>query len=153
MKSRAGQRAVVIAAFSILLLAAFYFISFGHHIAEAAGNETAGGGGSLSNVDNLELFLYVFLLSFGIGAIILGAFTAYFGSGKSRVFGASLTIGGLLVYLCFIYFRFVSEGDDTLLGLVHWSAVPFLKVFLVVLGFIIGLVVALVLFLVGIIKS
>lgn len=103
--------------------------------------------------DNAELFLFVMLLSFGVGAIILGAFTAYFGSGKSRIFGAALTVAGILVYLNYIYFRFISEGSDTLIGIVHWSDFSFVKVLLVVVGFIVGLVIALALFLVGIIKS
>jgi len=103
--------------------------------------------------DNAELFLFVMLLSFGVGAIILGAFTAYFGSGKSRVFGALLTVAGILVYLNYIYFKFISKSSDTLLGIVHWSEFSFVKVLLVVVGFIVGLIIALALFLVGIIKS
>lgn len=121
--------------------------------AYGADDSDDNGEKELIKSDNAELFLFVMLLSFGVGAIIMGAFTTYFGSGKSRVFGAALTVAGILVYLNYIYFRFISEGSDTLLGIVHWSQFSFVEVLLVVVGFIVGLIIALALFLVGIIKS
>jgi len=40
-------------------------------------------------------FLTVVLLTFAVFLVITGAFTAYFGSGKSRKIGAGLLVGGL----------------------------------------------------------
>lgn len=50
----------------------------------------------------------VFLLIFALFLVITGAFTAYFGSGKSRKIGAGLLVGGLVIgilwsFLCSSY--------------------------------------------------
>ena len=42
-------------------------------------------------------FVTVLLLTFALFLVITGAFTAYFGSGKSRKIGAGLLVGGLVV--------------------------------------------------------
>src|SRR5438093_242896 len=44
-------------------------------------------------------FLTILLLTFALFLLITGAFTAYFGSGKSRKIGVGLLIGGLVVGL------------------------------------------------------
>jgi len=53
----------------------------------------------LAAINYLEFwaFLTVVLLTFGVFLVITGAFTAYFGSGKSRKIGAGLLVGGLVV--------------------------------------------------------
>ena len=48
-------------------------------------------------------FLTVLLLTFGLFMILAGAFTAYFGSGKSRMIGVVLLVVGLVVALLWIY--------------------------------------------------
>ena len=44
-------------------------------------------------------FLTILLLVFGLFLILAGVFTAYFGSGKSRMVGVGLLVGGLVVGL------------------------------------------------------
>ena len=43
------------------------------------------------------VFLTILLLTFAVFLVITGAFTAYFGSGKSRKIGGGLLVGGLAV--------------------------------------------------------
>src|SRR2546428_13489792 len=42
-------------------------------------------------------FVTILLLTFSLFVVITGAFTAYFGSGKSRKIGVGLLVGGLAV--------------------------------------------------------
>ena len=42
-------------------------------------------------------FVTILLLTFAIVLLIAGAFTAYFGSGKSRKIGGGLLVGGIVV--------------------------------------------------------
>src|SRR5439155_20907312 len=42
-------------------------------------------------------FVTILLLTFSLFLVITGAFTAYFGSGKSRKIGVGLLVGGLIV--------------------------------------------------------
>src|SRR5256712_8276095 len=42
-------------------------------------------------------FVTILLLTFSLFLVITGAFTAYFGSGKSRKIGVGLLVGGLVV--------------------------------------------------------
>ena len=52
---------------------------------------------------NLMEFLTVLLLTFGLFMVLAGAFTAYFGSGKSRIIGVVLLVVGLVVAIFWIY--------------------------------------------------
>src|SRR3989304_8546014 len=45
----------------------------------------------------LWTFITILLLTFSLFLVITGAFTAYFGSGKSRKIGSGLLVGGLVV--------------------------------------------------------
>ncbi|MGC9385023.1 MAG: hypothetical protein ACP5D6_10525, partial [Kosmotogaceae bacterium] len=51
----------------------------------------------------LSIFLSMLTLVFAIASIIAGLFTAYFGSGKSRVVGGILIVIGLLVFGIFMW--------------------------------------------------
>ena len=51
----------------------------------------------------LQYFLSMLMLVFAIASIIAGIFTAYFGSGKSRIVGAILIIIGLIVGVIFLW--------------------------------------------------
>ena len=42
-------------------------------------------------------FVTILLLVFALVLLVAGAFTAYFGSGKSRKIGAGLLVGGLVI--------------------------------------------------------
>jgi hypothetical protein len=49
--------------------------------------------------DAIYIFLLVFMMIFGLGLLIAGIFTVYFGSGKSRGIGAGLLVGGIVLAL------------------------------------------------------
>lgn len=51
---------------------------------------------------NLGTFVTILLLTFSIVLLIAGAFTAYFGSGKSRKIGAGLLVGGLAIGIIWV---------------------------------------------------
>jgi hypothetical protein len=90
-------------------------------------------------------FVTVLLLTFGLFLVITGAFTAYFGSGKSRKIGAGLLVGGLIVGIAW---GLVAAGDTnvSLTGVI-------LQSFGVLLAAIIGAAAAIGLFLLAIMKS
>jgi hypothetical protein len=89
-------------------------------------------------------FLEVLLLIFGLFLILAGAFTAYFGSGKSRSIGVGLLVGGLVVGIGFAFWYHADVGN--LSGLL-WEA------FLVIVAAVIGALAAVAIFLVAIMKS
>ena len=47
-------------------------------------------------------FITIFILIFSFFLLLTGAFTAYFGSGKSRKVGAGLLVGGLVLGLLWV---------------------------------------------------
>src|SRR3990172_5467771 len=47
-------------------------------------------------------FVAILLLTFAFVMLIAGAFTAYFGSGKSRKIGAGLLVGGLAIGIVWV---------------------------------------------------
>ena len=49
--------------------------------------------------DIMWTFILIFLMIFGLGLLIAGIFTVYFGSGKSRGIGAGLLVGGIVLAL------------------------------------------------------
>jgi len=89
-------------------------------------------------------FLTILLLIFGLFMILAGAFTSYFGSGRSRMIGVGLVVIGLAVGILAAYFY--SAGTHQLGGLI-WES------FLVIIAAIIGALVAIGIFLVAIMKS
>jgi hypothetical protein len=89
-------------------------------------------------------FLAILLLIFGLFLILAGAFTAYFGSGKSRSIGVGLLVGGFVVGFATGYFY--AYNVHGVAGLV-WEA------FLVILAGTIGAIAAIGIFLVAIMKS
>jgi hypothetical protein len=90
-------------------------------------------------------FLTILLMTFALFLVITGAFTAYFGSGKSRKIGVGLLIGGLLVGLLWGWYA----GTSTSLGLLTVIA----QSIGVILAAIIGAAAAIGLFLLAIMKS
>ncbi|HEV2317432.1 MAG TPA: hypothetical protein VGV89_07660 [Thermoplasmata archaeon] len=90
-------------------------------------------------------FLTILLLIFGLFMILAGAFTAYFGSGKSRTIGVVLLVVGLLVgILGGFWYHSMYHGA---LGSLVWGT------FLVLIAAAIGALVAVAIFLVAIMKS
>ncbi|MBM4236875.1 MAG: hypothetical protein FJ151_00105 [Euryarchaeota archaeon] len=94
-----------------------------------------------------ESFLTVLLLTFGLFMILAGAFTAYFGSGKSRTIGVVLLVVGLLVGIIWVYLAGFSDAVNVLVGDVVWTA------FVNILAAVIGALIAIGAFLLAIMKS
>ena len=109
-------------------------------------------------VNMISQFLSMLTLVFAIASIIAGLFTAYFGSGKSRLVGGILVVIGLLVGLIFIYGTGLIEafsspvstaGNEFLLdfrGTIVQGVVA-------IVGAIVGAVIALGIFLLAIMKA
>ncbi len=89
-------------------------------------------------------FITVLLLILGLFLILAGAFTAYFGSGKSRAIGAVLLVVGLIIGLLGGYYYHLQYH---LLGQLLWES------FLILLAAVIGALIAVGIFLVAIMKS
>ena len=93
-------------------------------------------------------FVTILLLTFSVFLVITGAFTAYFGSGKSRKIGGGLLGGGLVVGVLWI----VATGPLNVLGRFELGTVVIQSI-LVLIGAIIGAAAAIGLFLLAIMKS
>ncbi|HOE52117.1 MAG TPA: hypothetical protein PKO24_00615 [Methanomassiliicoccales archaeon] len=92
-------------------------------------------------------FLTVLLLTFSLVMLLAGAFTAYFGSGKSRMIGVVLLVIGLIVGLLWAYLGYADELITVDLSEVIWVA------FVNILAALIGALVAVGAFLLAIMKS
>ena len=101
-------------------------------------------------------FVTVLLLTFALFLIITGAFTAYFGSGKSRKIGAALLVGGLVVGILWGFVTSKYSGavalGVTLSGTTSLSWV-ILEAVGVILAAVVGAAAAIGLFLLAIMKS
>lgn len=97
----------------------------------------------------------MFLLCFGVLALLAGVFTAYFGSGKSRGIGAGLLVIGLVVLFLFAWFVGLLGNmlGDPLYDLTDraWNLIK--HAIVGIIGGIIGALVAIGLFLIAIMKS
>ncbi len=102
-------------------------------------------------MDIVNQFLSMLTLVFAIASFIAGAFTAYFGSGKSRAVGAILIIIGLIIFGVFLY-------GAGLLGSVAAGSILYFKGTIVqgivaILGALVGAGIALGIFLLAIMKA
>jgi hypothetical protein len=93
-------------------------------------------------------FLTVLILVFALFMLLAGIFTAYFGSGKSRMIGVILLVIGLVVGILWVVMALDSVAviDVDLSGVV-WNA------FLYILSGLLGALAAIGVFLVAIMKS
>jgi len=99
--------------------------------------------------DAFWVFVDVLLLTFGLFLIIAGAFTAYFGSGKSRAIGGALLAVGFVLWVLVAIIHLKDIGVPNQLKLMD-----VLKDSLVILGgAIIGALAAIGIFLLAIMKS
>ncbi len=105
----------------------------------------------MADVVFLDLFLSMLVLAFGIFSILAGAFTAYFGTGRSRSIGGGLILLGLVGVIILLWFSglFGASANPPL----EWSMDLVIGGFLAVIGAVIGALVALGIFLVAIMKS
>ena len=93
-------------------------------------------------------FLTVLILVFALFMLLAGIFTAYFGSGKSRMIGVVLLVIGLVVGVLWVVMGLDSvEIIDVNVSKVVWDA------FLYILAGLIGALAAVGVFLVAIMKS
>jgi len=97
---------------------------------------------------DLMEFLTVLILVFALFMLLAGIFTAYFGSGKSRMIGVALLVIGLVVGILWIVMGFDDINIiDVNLSQVIWNA------FLYILAGVLGALAAIGVFLVAIMKS
>ena len=93
-------------------------------------------------------FLTVVILVFALFMLLAGIFTAYFGSGKSRMIGAALLVIGLVVGVLWIVMGLDSvDIIDVNMSKVIWDA------FLYILAGVVGALAAIGVFLLAIMKS
>ncbi len=101
------------------------------------------------------IFLTIFLLVLGLGLLIAGIFTVYFGSGKSRGIGGGLLAGGIiigiLVALLYLYNILIPEYLSVGTGFLLWDVIKDALVYLI--SGILGALAAIGLFLLAIMKS
>ena len=98
------------------------------------------------NAFDWATFLTILLLTFALFLVITGAFTAYFGSGKSRKIGVGLLVGGLIVGILWSWYAGPVAPSVDLVGIIVQSIG-------VILAAIIGAAAAIGLFLLAIMKS
>jgi hypothetical protein len=91
-------------------------------------------------------FLTILLLTFSLFLVITGAFTAYFGSGKSRKIGVGLLVGGLVVGVLWGWYAGPVNPNVDLVGVIVQSVG-------IILAAVIGAAAAIGLFLLAIMKS
>ena len=97
----------------------------------------------------LWVFLDVLLLTFGLFLLIAGAFTAYFGSGKSRAIGGGLASLGVVLWVVVAVLHLRDIGVPNGLELL-----PVLKdAIIVITAAVVGALAAIGVFLVAIMKS
>jgi hypothetical protein len=97
---------------------------------------------------DLMEFLTVLILVFALFMLLAGIFTAYFGSGKSRMIGVALLVIGLVVGILWVVMAMDSVAViDVDLSMVVWNA------FLYILAGVLGALAAIGVFLVAIMKS
>jgi len=107
----------------------------------------------------LYTFIYVTIISFGLFSLVLGAFTAKYAQGRSRITGTILLASGAIIGIVFFLFSVLGikkYPDDTLIpeyGLIHWQAQWVIMPFFTVLAAGIGALLALIFFLVIIMKA
>ncbi len=96
---------------------------------------------------DLMTFLTVVILVFALFMLLAGIFTAYFGSGKSRMIGVVLLVVGLLVGIIWVVLGAFSDVINVDMSEVVWNA------FLYIVAGVIGALIAIGVFLLAIMKS
>ena len=100
----------------------------------------------------LDFIISMLMLTFAIASVIAGIFTAYFGSGKSRIVGGLLIFIGLIVGVLFLWFAGVLTFFGTApISWYHEDII--LNGIGAVIGAIIGALIALGIFLLAIMKA
>jgi len=93
-------------------------------------------------------FLTVLIMVFALFMLLAGIFTAYFGSGKSRMIGVALLVIGLVVGIMWVVMGMDSvDMINVDLSSVIWNA------FVYIIAAVIGALIAIGVFLLAIMKS
>lgn len=100
------------------------------------------------NALDFWVFITILLLTFAVFLVITGAFTAYFGSGKSRKIGGGLLVGGLVVGLLWG----LGTGPTSVIASLGLGSI-IVETLAVLIAAIIGAAAAIGLFLLAIMKS
>jgi hypothetical protein len=103
------------------------------------------------DISLLDMFLSILVLAFGIFSVISGAFTAYFGTGRSRSIGGALILLGVIGFIILLWFTGVFGSSVS--RPVSWEMSMVVAGFVAVIGAVVGALVALGIFLVAIMKS
>ncbi|MCI4340105.1 MAG: hypothetical protein L3K06_07180 [Thermoplasmata archaeon] len=106
-------------------------------------------GTATTSASNWQNFLTILLLVFGLFLILAGLFTAYFGSGKSRMIGIALLVVGVVVGIGISAVYHYDFGSATGVGIFKLVE----ETILVIVAAVIGALVAIGIFLVAIMKS
>ncbi len=92
-------------------------------------------------------FLTVLVLVFALFMLLAGIFTAYFGSGKSRMIGVVLLVVGIVVGVIWFVLGGITSTIKVDMSDVIWAA------FLNIIAAVIGALIAIGVFLLAIMKS
>lgn len=102
--------------------------------------------------DLVQVFLSMLVFFFGIFCLVFGAFTAYFGTGRSRSIGGGLCLFGIVGLILVLWFTnvlpFAAPADW-----LEWDMDLVVEGIIAVVGAIIGVAIALGMFLGAIMKS
>jgi len=104
----------------------------------------------LAPADAAAAFGGVLVLSFGLTVFLSGAFTSYFGAGRSRKIGIGLVLVGLLTLFAWTTITF---GINVIISVSAWNQEQMLTGVASVAGGVLGGVVAMALFLVSIMRA
>ncbi|AGI47047.1 hypothetical protein TALC_00032 [Thermoplasmatales archaeon BRNA1] len=96
------------------------------------------------------MFLTVVIITFGITMIAAGAFSAYFGKGKSKGFGLLVAAIGLIVLIFWLYLTVWSDITP-FCDVNTWDVIY--DAIINLIGILIGALIAVGIFLVTVIKS
>jgi hypothetical protein len=102
-------------------------------------------------INLLDMFLSILVLAFGIFSLIAGAFTAYFGTGRSRSIGGALMVLGVIGFIILLWF--MGMFGSSVSRPMKWETEMVVDGFVAVIGAVVGALVALGIFLVAIMKS
>ena len=96
-------------------------------------------------------FVTVTILAFAIMMVLAGLFTAYFGSGKSRMAGFIMLIVGIVVGILWVFLCNGFGSDPIIDGVDVWNV--FFSALIDLIGVLIGAIIAVAIFLVAVLKS
>ncbi len=106
--------------------------------------------------NELTFLIVSFVMSYGAMAILTSLFTFKFGQKRSKLVAIPVLTSGLIIWGIWIFFKFIQRAaypDDTIIGIIHWSAAPILKPILAVLGMALGAGIAVFIFLTVVVRS